>query len=273
MASEEYTSEPRVEELRWLPIEQITPATDNVRTELTGLDELAASIKATGLLTPVVVEQLADDSYGLVAGARRHAAAQMAGLTELPVLVRSFDPVGRKAAMLAENVQRVNLTPLEEGSAYQDLLDLGADEDALAGSVGRPRAEVDGRRAVFGLPRTVHQLLADEALTYAEALLLTQVAEYPKDIDDAVAMWQEWGRPMAEAVEHVRGERQRNIKAEATREKLTRQKVTIIDTPEHGYLDHRSKERPLGRGWNEVPISRSTHRKEPCHAAYVGRDG
>ena len=71
----------------------------------------------------------------------------------LPALERTFAPLDRKAAMLVENDQRVALTPLEEGAAYQELLTLGADDDTLARRVGRSRAEVGSRLAVYGLPR------------------------------------------------------------------------------------------------------------------------
>jgi ParB/RepB/Spo0J family partition protein len=273
MAVAEYTTDTAAGELRLLPIGQIIPAADNPRQTLTDLDGLAASIRAVGLLTPVLVEDSGDGTYRLVAGHRRHAAAQIAGLAELPALVRSFDPLSRQCARLVENGQRVNLTPMEEAAAYQDLLSLDVDADALASSVGRPRAEVDGRLAVFALPRSVHQLLADDALTYAEALLLTQVAEYPEDIDDALARCEKWGWTVGQAVEHVRTHRARTIKAEATRQKLTRQKVAIIDTPEHGFLTGNHTAKPLGDSWGGVPITRAAHKKEPCHAAYIGHDG
>ena len=254
-------------------MDQIVPALDNPRQALTDLNDLAASIRAVGLLTPVIVEDMGDGTYRLVVGHRRHAAAQIAGLAELPALVRSFDPFARKTASLVENGQRVNLTPLEEGAAYQDLLSLDVDGDALAKSVGRSRAEVDGRLAVFALPRSVHKLLADDALTYAEALLLTQVAQHPDDIAAVLERRDQWGWTIGQGVEHVQRARKVTERSEATLAKLAQQKVTVIETPDHGYLDHRGKERKLGTGYGDVGITTRAHRKEPCHAAFIGRDG
>ena len=152
MAIAEYTPDTTTGELRSLPIASIIPADDNPRETLTDLDTLAASIRSVGLLCPVLVEDNGDGTYRLVAGSRRLAAAQIAGLAEIPALVRSLDPVARKLAQIAENAGRVALTPIEEGAAYQDLLSLDVDGDTVARSVGRPRAEVDGRLAVFALP-------------------------------------------------------------------------------------------------------------------------
>src|SRR5512135_253080 len=179
MAHAQYTTDTATGELRVLPIASILPAEDNPRETLTDLDALAASIRKLGLLSPVLVEATGDGTHRLVAGSRRLAASQMAGLAEVPALVRSLDPVARKLAQIAENAGRVGLTPVEEGAAYQDLLALDIDGDTVARSVGRPRAEVDGRLAVFALPRPVHAMLAEDRLTYAEALLLTELAEYP----------------------------------------------------------------------------------------------
>ena len=273
MVVAEYTPDDATGELRSLPIGSIIPADDNPRETLTDLDALAASIGSVGLLCPVLVEGNADGTYRLVAGSRRLAASRIAGLAEVPALVRSLDPVARKLAQIAENAGRVDLTPMEEGAAYQDLLALDMDGDTMARSVGRPRAEVDGRLAVFALPGTVHAMLADDRLTYAEALLLTEVAEYPEDIDAALARCEQWGWTVGQAVERVRTERRAAIKTEATREKLTRQKVAIIETPEYGVLTSKHTAKRLGQGWGDVPITRAAHKKEPCHAAYIGRDG
>ena len=273
MAAAEYTTDTTAGELRLLGIGQIIPGEDNPRRTLTELDDLAASIRAVGLLTPVLVEDNGDGTFRLVAGHRRHAACQMAGLTDIPALVKRFDPVGRKAAALVENGQRVALTQMEEAAAYQDLLSLDVDADTLARSVGRPRAEVDGRLAVFALPASVHQMLADDALTYAEALLLTTLAEYPADIEKALAKCDQWGWTVGQAVEHALKERARSLAAIATRDRLLKQKVRIIDAPEHGYLTSRNTEKQLGTGWDEVGITKSAHKKEQCHAAYIRRDG
>ena len=273
MTVAEYTPDTPAGELRVLPMAAIIAADDNPRETLTDLDSLAASIRSVGLLCPVLVEDNADGTFRLVAGSRRLAACEIAGVTELPALVRSFGPVERTLAQLGENSARVALTAVEEGAAYQNLLALDVDSDTVARSVGRPRTEVDGRLAVFALPSSVHAMLADDRLTYAEALLLTEIAAYPEDIDAALARCDQWGWTVGQAVEQTRKDRVAAITTEATRQKLTKQKVAIIETPEHGFLTGNHTAQPLGNRWHEVPITRAAHKKEPCHAAYIGRDG
>ncbi len=149
MALADYSASDTGGELRWLPIDQIVPALDNPRQALTDLNDLAASIRAVGLLTPVIVEDIGDGTYRLVVGHRRHAAARIAELTELPALVRSFDPFARKTASLVENGQRVNLTPLEpSGIASDATFDILGDRVAgrltivQPGRVGPPRGSI-----------------------------------------------------------------------------------------------------------------------------------
>ncbi len=273
MADAQYTTDTATGELRVLPTASILPAEDNPRETLTDLDALAASIRELGLLSPVLVESTGDGTYRLIAGSRRLAASQRTGLAEVPALVRSLDPVAKKLAQITENTGRIDLTPMEEAAAYQDLLALDVDGDAVARAVGRPRTEVDGRLAVFALPPKVRAMLAEDALTYAEALLLTEIAEYPEDIGQALELSEKWGWTIGQAVDWVRRERVAAIKAAETRATLTRQKVAVIDTPEHGYLTGKETARRLGKGFGEVPFTRAQHTKQPCYAAYIGHDG
>lgn len=263
---------PEVGELRWIPIDRIDPATDNPRTTLTGIDELAASITALGILSPVVVEE-AGKRFTLVAGARRHAAAVKAGLAELPALVRRFEePQTRKVAMLSENDQRIGLTPLEEAAAYAEVLALpGVEPEAFARQLGRPVAEVDGRLALLRLPRAVRKLLSSGALAYAEALLLTELSENPEDVTAALKQHAR-GWEMTQAVSHVRTERERLTRTETTRAALEAKGVRIVDDPGPSF-GRGSAIRRLGSGYGAVHVKHSVHRKEPCHAAAIGWDG
>jgi ParB family chromosome partitioning protein len=274
MTTTEYQADPAATaatELRSLPIDRITPAKDNPRKKLTDLDGLAASIREHGVLQPVLVTRTGDDTYSLVSGSRRLAAARRAGLHDIPALVRAFDPLARKASQIVENDERVGFTPLERAEAYQDLLTLGADEDAVAHLVGRPRADVDSYLAVRALPRSVHKLLADDEITFSEALLITELAEHPEDIESVVASIQHSGWGVAAAVRTVTAERTRATTAAASRERLAKMGVPIVDAP--SLYSSREKVRRLGRGWNCVQITVARHRKQPCHAAYIAHDG
>lgn len=140
-------------------VDRITPHERNVRRDLGNLDELAASIKAQGLLQPLVVAPLKDGDgstqhYVLVAGHRRHAAAAKAGVESLPCIVRDDLDTPAKVieAMLVENLQRTDLTVMEEADAYAQLELLGVKEAAISKTTGRSRKTVHERLLLASLP-------------------------------------------------------------------------------------------------------------------------
>ena len=256
-----------------LPVARIVPATDNPRTNVGDVSDLTASIQLVGILQPVIVGEPAEDgTYPLIAGERRLRAATTLGLDRIPAIVRHFDEVERAVAMSVENTSRVNLTPLEEAAADQRLLDLGLDVATIAQHTGRPVADIDRRLAVQRLPKKVRTMLRNGALEYAEAALLTDVAAHPEDITTALRYHAEWNWTIGQGVARVQRDRERTERAEVTRAALERQKVRVIDTPEHGYLSGQAKQRPLD-GYGGVGIARRLHRREPCHAAYIALDG
>ncbi|MGH8112287.1 MAG: ParB/RepB/Spo0J family partition protein [Rhodanobacteraceae bacterium] len=138
------------------------------------LDELAASIKAQGLIQPVVVRALGRGQYELVAGERRWRAAKKAGLAEIPAVVRDIPAQAALAVALIENIQREDLTALEEARALQRLIDeFKLSQQQAADAVGRSRAAVANLLRLLGLPDVIRGLLDDGALEmgHARALL------------------------------------------------------------------------------------------------------
>lgn len=136
-----------------VPVDRITPHDRNVRRDLGDLTELAASIKAQGLLQPLIVAP-DGDGYVLIAGHRRHAAAVKAKVASLPCVVRADldTPAKVLECMLVENLQRADLTVMEEADAYQQLELLGVKEAAIAKATGRSRATVHQRLLLASLP-------------------------------------------------------------------------------------------------------------------------
>ena len=117
------------------------------------LAELADSVRQKGVLQPILVERVGEASYRIVAGERRFRAAQLAGLGEVPVLVRSFTEAERLEVALIENVQREDLSPMEEAAAYQQLIALsGLSQDELARRVGKKRSTVTNALRLLKLP-------------------------------------------------------------------------------------------------------------------------
>lgn len=162
--------------LREVPISAITP---NPRQPRGVFDEgeladLAASIREVGILQPIVVRELGGDRFELVAGERRWRAAKLAGLTRIPVVVRQTPDVDLLKEALIENIHRVQLNPLEEAAAYQQLLeDLGATQEELAQRLGRSRPTISNALRLLGLPGSVQRKVAAGVLSagHAKALL------------------------------------------------------------------------------------------------------
>lgn len=141
-----------------------------------GLVELAASIAEMGVLQPILVRPLDDGSFELIAGERRWRAAQRAGLTTIPAIVRTTDDLSSVEQALVENLHREDLTPLEEAAAYQQLIeDFELTHDQVATRVGRSRSAITNTIRLLGLPPGVQSLLADGQLSagHARALLGT----------------------------------------------------------------------------------------------------
>jgi ParB family transcriptional regulator, chromosome partitioning protein len=159
-----------------VPVGSITPNPRQPRQVFDSdtLEELAASIRAVGLLQPVVVRKVMPGHYELVMGERRWRAAELAGLPQIPAIVRetSDDDLLRDA--LIENLHREQLNPLEEAAAYQQLLDdFSATHEELARKVGRSRPHISNTIRLLGLPPSVQKRVAAGVLSagHARALL------------------------------------------------------------------------------------------------------
>jgi ParB family transcriptional regulator, chromosome partitioning protein len=166
--------------LRVVPISHIRPNAFQPRSHFDeeSMASLAASIKAVGLLQPVLVRQLSDEteSYELIAGERRWRAARRAGLQTIPVLVQDADDVASLEQALVENLHRVDLNALEEAAAYQQLIDeFGLTHEQVATRMGKGRATVTNTLRLLQLPAGAQRALAERTISagHARALLGT----------------------------------------------------------------------------------------------------
>jgi ParB family transcriptional regulator, chromosome partitioning protein len=154
------------DELRNLPVERLRPGKYQPRTQMDqeSLAELAASIKSQGVMQPILVRAVdktpGAERYEIVAGERRWRAAQLAGLAELPVLVRSIPDEQALAMALIENIQRENLNPLEEALGLQRLIDeFGLTHQQAADAVGRSRPATSNLLRLLQLKPAVQEFL------------------------------------------------------------------------------------------------------------------
>ncbi|MBR3844202.1 MAG: ParB/RepB/Spo0J family partition protein [Clostridia bacterium] len=142
-------------------ISQIEPNKDQPRKEFDqdALDDLAESIRAYGLLQPLVVRPL-EKGYQLVAGERRWRASRIAGLTEVPVIIRELTDAQTAEIAMVENLQREDLNPIEEAAGYKALMDdFGFTQDDVAAKVGRSRSAVANAVRLLGLPQSILELI------------------------------------------------------------------------------------------------------------------
>ena len=147
------------------------------------LRELADSIREKGVLQPILVEEASDGRFIIIAGERRVRAARMAGLERVPVVVRRFTAEEKLEIALIENVQREDLSPLEEARAYKRLMELGnASQEQVAQKVGKDRSTIANTIRLLKLPAEAQEALEDGSITAGHAralLMLVNVSDQP----------------------------------------------------------------------------------------------
>jgi ParB family chromosome partitioning protein len=159
-----------------IPITQIQPNPQQPRSTIDedALGELSASIREHGIIQPLIVSKDDDETYTLIAGERRWRAAQMAGLTMVPVIERSVSEQGQLELALIENLQRADLTPLEMAEAYHTLSEnFSLTHEQIAERVGKSRTSVTNTLRLLNLPDQVKNALAKGLISegHARALL------------------------------------------------------------------------------------------------------
>ncbi len=189
-----------------------------VRFDQETLDQLAASIREVGILQPIAVMRIEDsDRYRIINGERRWRAARQAGLSEVPAVIRTVDDERLLTEALIENLQREDLTPLEEGAAFKSLLEeYGLTHEQVAERVGKSRSTVTNAIRLLGLPAKIQAMLetGDLRQGHARALLGLEDRTYAvhiaqravdegwsvRQVEDAVRQRQESPSEAARAV-------------------------------------------------------------------------
>jgi len=179
-------------ELKEIPIDLLQPGKYQPRTDMhtESLQDLANSIKAQGVLQPIVVRKIEGNRYEIIAGERRWRAAQIAELHEVPAVIRDVPDEAAIAMALIENIQRENLNPIEEASALQRLIDdFELTHQQAADAVGRSRAAVTNLLRLLALNTDVRKLLehGDLEMGHARALLTLDGELQSKAARDVVA--------------------------------------------------------------------------------------
>lgn len=176
------------DQLREIDIDRILPNAQQPRKNFddASLSELAESIRAHGVIQPVVVRSLEDGFFQLIAGERRWRAAQRAGLTRIPAVLREADDHSVLELALVENLQRADLNPIEEAEAYHRLIvEFGLTQEDVARRVGKNRATIANMLRLLRLPAEVQQWLRDNQLTTGHAKALLSLTDLSAILDSA----------------------------------------------------------------------------------------
>jgi len=176
-AKDTFTEEMREVDLTKISVNPYQPRRHFGREEI---EELAESIKSVGLIQPPVVRWCENrQCYELISGERRFRASQLAGLTKIPVIIRDSDEFFSAEAALIENIQRVDLNPMEISRALQDLKQFGLTQDDLAKRVGKKRPTIANYLRLLDLPSSVQQRLEQNEISmgHAKAILSLEKIE------------------------------------------------------------------------------------------------
>ncbi|MFP4301916.1 MAG: ParB/RepB/Spo0J family partition protein [Spirochaetaceae bacterium] len=174
-----------------VPIDKLRPNPDQPRKEFSPehLEELARSISERGIIQPILAEEQSDGEYVIVAGERRFRAAQMAGLTVVPVLPGSFSEEEKLEIALIENIQREDLNPMEEARAYRRLMDsAGLSQEDLSQRLGISRSAVANTVRLLNLPDSVQEAIYHRQLSagHARSLLALKDATAQEKLLEAI---------------------------------------------------------------------------------------
>jgi len=182
------TPEQESEELREVDINRILPNAQQPRKNFDeeALNELADSIRAHGVIQPIVVQPLPDSFFQIIAGERRWRASQRAGLLRIPAIIREVGAESSLEIALIENLQREDLNPIEEAQAFEKLIvDLGLTQEEVAIRVGKSRATVTNTLRLLRLPPEVQAWIGENKLSTGHAKALLSLPEPGAILDTA----------------------------------------------------------------------------------------
>jgi ParB family chromosome partitioning protein len=163
-----------------IPLDKLRPNPEQPRKRFDEdeLKELADSIREHGIIEPIIAEEAGDGTYTIIAGERRYRAAMLAGLSDAPVLLRSYPPEARLEIALIENIQRTDLNPVEEALAYKKLMELtGLSQDSEAVKVGKNRSTVANALRLLRLPEEIQESLIRGEISPGHARAILQAAK------------------------------------------------------------------------------------------------
>ena len=257
--------------MEYVKVGDVRPAEDNLRKGVGDVKDLTQSVKSQGILEPLVVVPGPGGTFTIVAGHRRFEAAKEAKLSEVPVIVRNdLTETDRLEIMLVENLQREDLTPIEEAQAYQRLIEIVGSQRQLTERVGRSQAHISKRLSLLKLPAKIQTKVVSGSVSIEDALQLVR-------LDDASEMEAVLKRSQEDSFTNIRvlvdradGEKQRQAKIAAAWKKAEDAGFTVI--PQEDWEMSSSKVKIVGEGELE-DVKPAAHAKLDCAAVGIDRLG
>lgn len=240
----------------------------NVRRNVGSVRELAYSLDRVGLLNPVTV-RANGSGWELVAGHRRVEAARSLGWDTIPAIVldETEEPGDRLAVQLIENLQREDLSALEEADGIAELVDLVGSQKAAAEAIGRSQAHVSKRLKVRELSTDAREAIESGALSLEDAFELTKVDDPAGRKKALKSLLSGSSYELTRQLDQARRDKVDRKAARDVAKQDHRQNVEVVATPDKG-TGWASLE-----GWNGLAVDQDAHEAEPCHRLVVGHNG
>ena len=253
--------EKQVDEVRLIPIRLIDPNREQPRKSFdeSALAELAQSIRAVGVLQPIIVCRNGE-RYTIIAGERRYRASRLAEKDEIPAIVRDWDDQMRLEAGLIENLQRDNLNPIEEAMAYKRLIDeFHLKQDEIAERVSKSRTAVTNSMRLLKLDSRVQQMMVDEMISAGHARAILAISDPEQQYNAAMKVFDE--------KLSVR-ETEKLVKSILTPTK----KKPVVSNPTEDAIYESLEEKMKGITGTRVFIHRKKNNKGKIEIEYYSRD-
>lgn len=263
-------ADPQPGTLMMIPVDKLRPAPDNLRRKIRAdsqkFKELVASVRARGVLQPLLVTPLDDGTFLISAGARRREAALEAGLAELPCVIKEQDEADRVEAAIIENGHRADLTPMEQARGFFRLVELGRPLEEVARRLGYSARLIRERVALLDLPKRAQTMIDKGELPLVGAGELLRLVEHPERLNELL------DNPPRNGDWHWHVDRMLSaVKADAAvakaRELAATARYPVVEFS--NYIPHNIKTTAIGNDHGDLDVDKGRHRREPCHAIAI----
>ncbi len=219
-------------ELKNINIEDIVPNLSQPRThfDIEAIDELAKSIQENGLIQPLVVRPIEDGKYEIVAGERRFRACTKAMMTSIPCIIEEYDDQHLAQAALIENIQREDLTPIEEAKSYKYLMEThNMTQQEIADQVGKKQSTIANKLRLLNLPVQIQDAVNERRITERHARALLSIDDSKKQVN-MLKKIEDKGLNVKQTEELINKDKPKKKKSKLVKKGISKQAKIAINT-------------------------------------------